>query len=152
MNGFRHLFLMSTKRKASLLPKMVIVITVPHPLIVTVTNGSSCTWLHFCRSNVRHTDTAKMHKISTIKTGSGAHPASYSMGNGRSLLGSKAAGTWSWTVTSIHWEWVETYLQFTIRLHSVCRDNFTFTFVIWIAQDKDRWRVLVYAVMNLRVL
>jgi len=34
-------------------------------------------------------------------TGSGAHPASYPMGTGGSFLGGKAAGSWSWPLTSI---------------------------------------------------
>jgi hypothetical protein len=36
-----------------------------------------------------------------IQNGSGAHPASYPMGARRSLLGGKAAGMWSWPLTSI---------------------------------------------------
>jgi len=35
------------------------------------------------------------------QNGSGAHPASYPMGTGGSSLGSKAAGAWSWPLTSI---------------------------------------------------
>jgi hypothetical protein len=34
------------------------------------------------------------------QTGSGAHPASYPMGAGSYFTGSKAAGTWSWPLTS----------------------------------------------------
>jgi hypothetical protein len=33
-------------------------------------------------------------------TGSGAHPASYLMGNGHSLSGGKATGLWSWLLAS----------------------------------------------------
>jgi hypothetical protein len=36
-----------------------------------------------------------------IQNGSGAHPASYSMGTRGSFPRGKAAGTWSWSVTSI---------------------------------------------------
>jgi hypothetical protein len=36
-----------------------------------------------------------------VQTGSGAHPASYLMRTGGSLPGGKAAGTWSWPLTSI---------------------------------------------------
>jgi len=35
------------------------------------------------------------------QTGSGSHPASYPMGNRGSFPGGKAAGTWSWPLTSI---------------------------------------------------
>jgi len=35
-----------------------------------------------------------------VQTGSGAHPLSSSMGTRGSLPGSKAAGTWSWPLTS----------------------------------------------------
>jgi hypothetical protein len=37
-----------------------------------------------------------------VQTGSGAHPASYPMGNRGSFPGSKAAGAWSWPLTSIY--------------------------------------------------
>jgi hypothetical protein len=36
-----------------------------------------------------------------IRTGSGAHPASYPMGTRGSFRRSKAAGAWSWAITSI---------------------------------------------------
>jgi hypothetical protein len=36
-----------------------------------------------------------------VQNGSGAHPASYSMGTGDSFPGGKAAGAWSWALTSI---------------------------------------------------
>jgi hypothetical protein len=36
-----------------------------------------------------------------VKNGSGAHPASYPMGTRGSYPGSKAAGAWSWPLTSI---------------------------------------------------
>jgi hypothetical protein len=36
-----------------------------------------------------------------IQTGSGAHPASYPVGTGGSFPGDKAAGAWSWPLTSI---------------------------------------------------
>jgi len=36
-----------------------------------------------------------------VWTGSGAHPASYSMGTGGFFPGSKAAGALSWPLTSI---------------------------------------------------
>jgi hypothetical protein len=36
-----------------------------------------------------------------VHTGSGNHPASYPMGTGDSSPGGKAAGTWSWPLTSI---------------------------------------------------
>jgi hypothetical protein len=32
-----------------------------------------------------------------VQTDSGAHPASYPMGNGGSYLGGKATGEWSWS-------------------------------------------------------
>jgi hypothetical protein len=36
-----------------------------------------------------------------VQNGSGAHPASYSMGTRGSFAGGKAAGAWSWPLTSI---------------------------------------------------
>jgi hypothetical protein len=36
-----------------------------------------------------------------VQNGSGAHPASYPMCTRGSFLGSKAAGAWSWPLTSI---------------------------------------------------
>jgi hypothetical protein len=36
-----------------------------------------------------------------VQNGSGAHPASYPMGNRGSFSGGKAAGAWSWPLTSI---------------------------------------------------
>jgi hypothetical protein len=37
-----------------------------------------------------------------VQNGSGAHPASYPMGTRRSFPGGKAAGAWSWPLTSIY--------------------------------------------------
>jgi len=48
-----------------------------------------------------------------IQAGSGTHPA-YQMGIWNSSLGSKAAGTSYWPLTSIQWrgwEWVELHLH-----------------------------------------
>jgi hypothetical protein len=36
-----------------------------------------------------------------VQNGSGAHPASYPMGTRGSFFGGKAAGAWSWPLTSI---------------------------------------------------
>jgi hypothetical protein len=36
-----------------------------------------------------------------VQNGSGAHPASYPLGTRGSFLGGKAAGAWSWPITSI---------------------------------------------------
>jgi hypothetical protein len=36
-----------------------------------------------------------------IQTGTGAHPASYSVGTRVSFLGGTAAGAWSWPLTSV---------------------------------------------------
>jgi hypothetical protein len=36
-----------------------------------------------------------------VHTGSGAHPASYSMGPGGSYPGDKASGAWSWPLTTV---------------------------------------------------
>jgi hypothetical protein len=36
-----------------------------------------------------------------VQTGSGTHPASYPLGTGGSFPGCKAAGAWSWPLTSI---------------------------------------------------
>jgi hypothetical protein len=38
--------------------------------------------------------------LHVVQTGSGAHPASYPMGTGGFFPGGKAAGTWSWPITS----------------------------------------------------
>jgi len=49
-----------------------------------------------------------------FQTGSGAHPASHPVGTRGSFLGSKAAGPWSWPLTSIYCrghECVEMYLH-----------------------------------------
>jgi hypothetical protein len=43
-------------------------------------------------------DFSLLHRV---QTGSGAHPASYPLGKTGSFPGGKAAGTWSWTFTSI---------------------------------------------------
>jgi hypothetical protein len=37
-----------------------------------------------------------------VQNGSGAHPTSYPMGTRGSFLGGKAAGAWSWPLTSIY--------------------------------------------------
>ena len=42
-------------------------------------------------------DVSDLHNV---QTGSGKHPASSSMGNGSSSVGSKAAGACSWPLTS----------------------------------------------------
>jgi hypothetical protein len=38
----------------------------------------------------------------SVQTGSGAHPTSCPVGTGGSITGDKAAGTWSWQLTSIY--------------------------------------------------
>jgi hypothetical protein len=51
-----------------------------------------------------------------------AHPASYPMGTRGSFCGDKAAGAWSWPLTSIQYrgqECVELYLHSPICLHGV---------------------------------
>jgi hypothetical protein len=56
-----------------------------------------------------------------IQNGSGAHAASYPMGTSDSFPGDKAAGAWSWPLTSsveVN-EWVELYLHFPVHLHGV---------------------------------
>jgi hypothetical protein len=77
-----------------------------------------------------------------VQNGSGAHPASYPMGTRSSFSGGKAAGAWSWPLTSICAEvkeWVELYLHSPntpswrgVQLKH--RDSFTFTFIFthWI--------------------
>jgi hypothetical protein len=57
-----------------------------------------------------------------VRTDSGAHPASYSIGTGGSFPGIKAAEAWSWPLTSFQClgqECVALYLQSQIRLHGV---------------------------------
>jgi hypothetical protein len=39
-------------------------------------------------------------RLQSVHTGSGAHPTSYPMGTGGSFPGGKAAGAWSWPLTS----------------------------------------------------
>jgi hypothetical protein len=53
-----------------------------------------------------------------VQTGSGAHPASYPMGNSGSFPGSKAAGTWSWPFTSTYC-WAQECVE--LHLHSLTR-------------------------------
>jgi hypothetical protein len=57
-----------------------------------------------------------------VQTGSGAHPASYSMGTKASFPGGKSAGAWSWPLTSSSAE-VENAWSYTsnppIRFHGV---------------------------------
>jgi hypothetical protein len=51
-----------------------------------------------------------------VQNGSWAHPASYPMGTRCSFPGGKAAGAWSWPLTSISCrgqEWVELYLYYS---------------------------------------
>jgi hypothetical protein len=58
----------------------------------------------------------------SVQNGSGAHPASYPMGTRGSFPGGKAAGAWSWPLTSIYCrgqECVELYLHSPISLHGV---------------------------------
>jgi hypothetical protein len=38
--------------------------------------------------------------LPVVQTDSGAHPASYPVGTGDSFPGGKAAGAWSWALTS----------------------------------------------------
>jgi hypothetical protein len=45
-----------------------------------------------------------------VQTGSGAHPASYSMGTEGSFLGGQAAGAWSWPLTSTSAEVNKTWI------------------------------------------
>jgi hypothetical protein len=55
-----------------------------------------------------------------VQNGSGAHPASYPMSTRSSFPGDKAAGAWSWPLTSIYCrgkECVELNLHAPIRLH-----------------------------------
>jgi hypothetical protein len=51
--------------------------------------------------------------LHVIQTGSGAHPASYPMGSGRSFPGDNAAGEWIWPLTSN--ECRSLYIQFPIE-------------------------------------
>jgi hypothetical protein len=56
-----------------------------------------------------------------VQNGSGTHPATYPMGTRGSFPGGKAAGAWSWPLTSSAEvkECVELYLHSPIRLHGV---------------------------------
>jgi hypothetical protein len=57
-----------------------------------------------------------------VQTGSGAHPASYPMDTGGAFPGGKAAGAWSWPLTSNQCpgqEYVDLYINTHIRLHGV---------------------------------
>jgi hypothetical protein len=44
----------------------------------------------------------ELSRLHVVQTGSGAHPTSYPIGTGFSFPGGKAAGAWSWPLTSIH--------------------------------------------------
>jgi hypothetical protein len=68
-----------------------------------------------------------------VQNGSGAHPASYQMGTGDSFPRDKAAGAWSWPLTSSAEvkEWMELYLHSPNTpswrgAQLKHRDNFTF--------------------------
>jgi len=57
-----------------------------------------------------------------VHTGSGPHPSSYPMGTSDPFPGGKAAGAWSWPLTSIQCrgqECVELYLRYPICLNGV---------------------------------
>jgi len=80
-----------------------------------------------------------------IQTDSGAHPPSYSMGAGASFPDGKAAGAWSWPLTSISAEFKECV---GLYIHSPNtsswrgaqlkhRDNFTFTFTFTSVQQNS---------------
>jgi hypothetical protein len=84
-----------------------------------------------------------------VQNGSGAHPASYPMGNRGSFPGGKATGAWSWPLTSIYCrgqECVELYLHSQYIFMTWClvkhRDKFTFTFCLSRSQLLKREYVL----------
>jgi hypothetical protein len=60
--------------------------------------------------------------LHVVQTGSGAEPASYSVGNWGSFSGGKADGAWSWPLT---WNYcrgqenMDLYIHSPIRLHGV---------------------------------
>jgi hypothetical protein len=72
-----------------------------------------------------------------VQNGSGAHPASYPMGTRGSFPGGKAAGAWSWPLTSICQRMSGgihplTQYAFMAWCSVKVRDNFTFTFhLVW---------------------
>jgi len=60
--------------------------------------------------------------LNRVQNGSGAHPASYLRGTRGSFPGNKAAGAWSWPLTSIQCrgqECVERYLHSPVHPHGV---------------------------------
>jgi hypothetical protein len=54
-----------------------------------------------CMARVRVLAVQDFSLLYSVQTGSGAHLASYTMGTGGSFPGGKAAGAWSWPLTSI---------------------------------------------------
>jgi hypothetical protein len=63
---------------------------------------SIVTTLRAGRSGVQILAGAKRFSLlQNVETGLGAHPTSYSMGAANSFIRVKAAGTWSWPLTSI---------------------------------------------------
>jgi len=72
------------------------------------------------------------------QTGSGAHPAYYSMGTGVLSCGVKSAWAWTWPLNTIYrrgQEWVELYLYSSIRLHDMDKDSVTFYFITLFITD-----------------
>jgi hypothetical protein len=60
--------------------------------------------------------------LHVVQTGFGVHPTSYPMGTGGSFPGGKAAGAWSWPLTSSYFrgqENVDLYIHSPIRRHGV---------------------------------
>jgi hypothetical protein len=102
---------------------------VTYPLLAV----TSCTRLYWtCSENVtqmpRIAQSLKLlhgqhySPLNSVQTGSGAHPASYPLGTRVSFTGSKAAGAWSWPLTSNQdgsKECLALYIQSPIRLHGV---------------------------------
>jgi hypothetical protein len=56
------------------------------------------TYVYFALSTWTSVNFSLHHRV---QNGSGAHPASYTMGTRVSFPGGKAAGSWSWPLTSI---------------------------------------------------
>jgi hypothetical protein len=51
----------------------------------------------YVETSVRNNQECLLLQIAQIR--SGAHPASYPMGNGGSFLGDKTTGAWNWPLT-----------------------------------------------------
>jgi hypothetical protein len=77
-----------------------------------------------------------------VQTGSGAHPASYSVRTGI-LSQSKGVGSWSSSLTSIYC-WGQEWVELLLCLNVVDRENFTFTFSIFFNANDISYLIIFF--------